>query len=163
MDRTIVSTQHSAADGLAAFAGKVAAVRPLWFELCCHGLGAESGRCIASLQAFSFTTRVENALQSYGIYLWKTIWPFGFSLYYPFSQAAIPIWKPALATAVLVAISAIVWKQRIARPCLIMGWLWFLGTLVPVIGVVQVGDQAMADRYAYLPLIGIFVALVWMA
>jgi len=122
-----------------------------------------AGGALRSLQAFSFTTRVENALQSYGIYLWKTIWPFGFSLYYPFSQAAIPIWKPALATAVLVAISAMVWKQRIARPCLIMGWLWFLGTLVPVIGVVQVGDQAMADRYAYLPLIGIFVALVWMA
>jgi tetratricopeptide (TPR) repeat protein len=56
-----------------------------------------------------------------------------------------------------------VWMQRIARPYLVMGWLWFLGTLVPVIGVVQVGDQAMADRYAYLPLIGIFVALVWTA
>lgn len=122
-----------------------------------------AGGALRSLQAFSFTTRVENALQSYGIYLWKTVLPFGFSLYYPFSQAAIPIWKPAGATAVLVAISTTVWKQRATRPYLIMGWLWFLGTLVPVIGVVQVGDQAMADRYTYLPLIGIFVAFVWIA
>jgi tetratricopeptide (TPR) repeat protein len=63
----------------------------------------------------------------------------------------------------LVSVSALVWKRRLTRPYLATGWLWYLGTLVPVIGLVQVGDQAMADRYAYTPLIGIFVMMAWAA
>ena len=119
-----------------------------------------SGGAMRSLQAFSLASRIENALQSYGIYMVRTIWPFGFSLYYPFSSA-IAFWRPASTAVALVGISVIVWKRRETQPYLMTGWLWFLGTLVPVIGIVQVGDQAMADRYTYLPLIGLFVIIVW--
>lgn len=119
-----------------------------------------SGGAMRSLQAFSLESRIGNALQSYGIYITRTVWPFGFSLYYPFSSP-IALWKPALSAALLISISVAVWTRRKTQPYLTTGWFWFLGTLVPVIGIVQVGDQAMADRYAYLPLIGLFVMIVW--
>ena len=72
-----------------------------------------------------------------------------------------PAWELGLAVLFLVSVSGLVWKHRLTRPYLATGWLWYLGTLVPVIGLVQVGDQAMADRYAYTPLIGIFVMVAW--
>ena len=71
------------------------------------------------------------------------------------------MWQLGLAVLFLVAVSTLVWKLRRTRPYLATGWLWYLGTLVPVIGLIQVGDQAMADRYAYIPVIGIFVMIVW--
>jgi hypothetical protein len=122
-----------------------------------------SGGALRSLETFSLATRVENALQSYGIYIARTFWPTGFSVFYPLVGLSISFWKPAAALLLLCAISIAVWKQRRTRPYLIVGWLWFIGTLVPVIGIVQVGDQAMADRYAYLPLIGLFGIVVWSA
>jgi tetratricopeptide (TPR) repeat protein len=73
------------------------------------------------------------------------------------------VWQVLLATLFLAAVSLLVWKQRMSRRYLATGWLWYLGTLVPVIGLIQVGDQAMADRYAYIPLIGVFVMAVWSA
>ena len=120
-----------------------------------------SGEALRSLHAFPLSARMENALYSYAIYMWKTFWPSGFAVYYPHPGTSLPLWKPALAALVLCSVSVVVWMQRTARPYLIVGWLWFLGTLLPVIGIVQVGDQAMADRYAYLPLIGLFVMAVW--
>jgi tetratricopeptide (TPR) repeat protein len=120
-----------------------------------------SGGALRSLETFSLTTRVENALQSYGIYIIRTFWPVGFSVFYPLIGLSISFWKPAAALLLLCAVSVVVWKQRVTRPYLIVGWLWFIGTMVPVIGIVQVGDQAMADRYAYLPLIGLFGVVVW--
>jgi len=120
-----------------------------------------SGGALRSLQTFSLATRVENALQSYGIYTVRTLWPSGFSVFYPLAGISIPLWKPALALIFLCGVSIVAWRQRVTRPYLLVGWLWFLGTLVPVIGVVQVGDQAMADRYVYLPLIGLFGLIVW--
>jgi len=120
-----------------------------------------SGGALRSLQTFSLATRIENALQSYSIYIVRTFWPTGFSVFYPLVGISISFWKPAAAIVLLCGISIIVWRQRVTRPYLIVGWLWFIGTLVPVIGIVQVGDQAMADRYAYLPLIGLFVVVVW--
>jgi hypothetical protein len=120
-----------------------------------------SGGALRSLETFSLTTRVENALQSYGIYITRTFWPVGFSVFYPLIGLSISFWKPAAALLLLCAISFVVWKQRVTRPYLIIGWFWFIGTMVPVIGIVQVGDQAMADRYAYLPLIGLFGVVVW--
>jgi Tfp pilus assembly protein PilF len=116
---------------------------------------------LESLQEFSFTMRWQNSLYSYLMYLWKTFWPTGFSAFYPYPGPSLPLWKPALAVLILSAVSFMVWRQHAARSYLLVGWLWFLGTLVPVIGIVQVGDQAMADRYAYLPLVGIFVMVVW--
>jgi len=112
-----------------------------------------------SLQSFPLATRLANAITSYAIYLWRTVWPTGLAVYYPVS--AMHFWRLAAAATLICAVSLLIWAQRSTRPYLIVGWLWFLGTLVPVIGIVQVGDQAMADRYAYLPLSGLFLAGVW--
>jgi tetratricopeptide (TPR) repeat protein len=111
---------------------------------------------------FPFSARLENAIYSYGMYLWKAIWPADLSLFYPYAGHSLSFWRIGLAALFLVAATAIVMKLR-SRGYLLTGWLWFLGTLVPVIGVIQVGNQAMADRYAYIPLIGIFVMIVWAA
>ena len=107
------------------------------------------------------TDRLENALYSYASYIWKAVWSTRLALYYPHPTDTLSVWQLALAALFLLAVSALVYSQRSARPYLVTGWLWYLGTLVPVIGIVQVGDQAMADRYAYVPLIGIFVMVVW--
>ena len=111
---------------------------------------------------FPFPARLENAIYSYAMYLRKAVWPADLSLFYPYAGHSLSLWKISLAALFLVAVTAIAIKFR-SRGYLLTGWLWFLGTLVPVIGVIQVGNQAMADRYAYLPLIGIFVMIVWAA
>jgi len=121
----------------------------------------KAGGALQPLQGLTFYLRLKNALWSYGVYLGKTFWPSRFSVLYPHPGASLPLWKPLVAVAFLCAFSIAAWSQRNKRPYLLVGWLWFLGALVPVIGFVQVGDQAMADRYAYLPLIGIFVMVVW--
>jgi protein O-mannosyl-transferase len=108
----------------------------------------------------SLIGRFENALQSYAMYLGKALWPTDLAPFYPYSPVSSPIW-PVIAGLFLLFVSAWVWKARHKSPYLITGWLWYLGTLVPVIGLVQVGGQARADRYAYIPLIGVFVMTVW--
>jgi len=120
---------------------------------------------ITSFTRFPFTVRLENAIYSYATYLGKALWPT--SLASPiqgvlYSGSSLPTWKVALAAAFLTAATVAFIKLR-SRRYLIVGWLFFLGTLVPVIGLVQVGDQARADRYVYLPLLGIFVIVVWAA
>jgi protein O-mannosyl-transferase len=116
---------------------------------------------IPSSAALPLGIRFANALHSYAMYLRKAFWPSPLVVYYPLETSGIATWETMLALLVLAGLTAAVWKLR-ARRYLLMGWLWFLGTLVPMIGLVQVGNQAMADRYAYLPLIGIFVAVTWM-
>ena len=104
--------------------------------------------------------RAANALVSYVASLGKLFWPRDLAVFYPIPPA-IPLWKAAGAALLLAAITALaVWRTR-REPWLPTGWLWFLGTLVPVIGLVQVGRQAMADRYTYIPSIGLFLAVVW--
>jgi Tfp pilus assembly protein PilF len=120
----------------------------------------KAGGAMRSTVQFSLGVRLENAVVAYAMYLWKTIWPSRLAPLYPHPGNSLPAWKLATAMLVLTAITVIVLRFR-ARRYLLTGWLWFLGTLVPVIGLVQVGDQAMADRYAYVPLIGIFVMLAW--
>lgn len=104
--------------------------------------------------------RFENAIVSYARYLWNAIWPTHLSVLYPYPASGIPAWKIVASLLLLTAGSVLAWRER-SRGYLITGWCWFLGTLVPVIGLVQVGEQAMADRYAYLPLIGIYIIAVW--
>ena len=114
---------------------------------------------VQSLEEFTFANRVQNAIVSYSLYLWKTVWPARLAIY-PHSLAALPAWQWLLSSVLLTAITVLVILFRRKR-YLPVGWFWFLGTLVPVIGLVQVGEYAMADRYAYLSLIGIFIMLAW--
>lgn len=117
---------------------------------------------LASNERFPLVLRIENALVSYVLYLQKAAWPSSLALFYPHPEN-IPAWQWVGALLVIAVITAVAWKQSRSRPFLLVGWCWFLATLVPVLGIVQVGAQEMADRYAYVPLIGIFVAIVWLA
>jgi Tfp pilus assembly protein PilF len=103
--------------------------------------------------------RLPNAVVSYAKYLLLTFWPNNLAVYYPF--AGIAAWQIIGAVFLLIGITVFCVYQRRIRPYLVVGWLWFLGTLVPVIGIVQVGGQIMADRYFYIPSIGLFIALVF--
>lgn len=107
-----------------------------------------------------FGGRLANAAVSYARYLGKVFWPVNLSVLYP-HPGSWPIWAVAGATLLLVMIFTLVVWQRRERPYLAVGWLWFFGGLVPVIGLIQVGIQSMADRYSYVPSIGLFIALVW--
>jgi len=119
------------------------------------------GGALNSLERLGLAARIENAFMSYGSYLEKTFWPSALAAYYPQAQAGLSPWQVAGAALVLLTITAItLWHIR-KMPWLAVGWFWFSGTLVPVIGLVQVGSQAMADRYTYFPIIGIFIAVVW--
>ena len=105
--------------------------------------------------------RLGNACVSYLGYLTKTLWPVGLSPFYPHPGMDLSLLSAAGAAATLLAITICVVRYARHRPYYTVGWLWFLGTLVPVIGLVQVGAQAMADRYTYVPLIGIFIMIAW--
>jgi tetratricopeptide (TPR) repeat protein len=115
---------------------------------------------LRSLEAFPLTTRIANALVSYTSYMAKMIWPQKLAVYYPYPET-IPLWQVAGSGLLLLGVSVMAIKTAKNRPYLAVGWLWFLGTLVPVIGLVQVGSQAMADRYTYLSLIGLFIMIAW--
>ena len=116
---------------------------------------------VQSLELLSLQDRMGNAIVSYVAYLGKMIWPNHLSCFYVHPGTALPLWKVAAAGIVLASISWIVWRERKSFSYGIVGWLWYLGTLVPVSGLIQVGSQGMADRYAYIPSIGIFIAAVW--
>jgi tetratricopeptide (TPR) repeat protein len=118
------------------------------------------GEAVASLQNLPLADRLANALVAYGQYLVKTVWPFALCAFYP-HPGSWPLREALLAAGLLLLITALVILTGRRKPCLLTGWLWYLGTLVPVIGIVQVGAQAMADRYTYLPLIGIFIMVAW--
>jgi tetratricopeptide (TPR) repeat protein len=117
------------------------------------------GGAVRTLAHEPIALRLSNAVVSYAKYLLLTFWPNDLAVYYPF--AGIRAWQIIGAAFLLIGITAFCVSQRRTRPYLIMGWLWFLGTLVPVIGIVQVGGQIMADRYFYIPSIGLFIALVF--
>jgi len=115
---------------------------------------------MASLELVPFPVRVANAVLSYGRYLVSLIWPADLAFLYPLNQ---PETGPVVAAAVaIVAVTALAWLMRRSFPFVLIGWLWFVGTLVPVIGLVQVGSQALADRYTYIPFVGLFIAIVWL-
>ena len=109
----------------------------------------------------SLSGRISNAIVSYLVYILKTFYPTRLAVLYPHPGNNIPVYKPILAFIILVAISAGVIYMARRRRYLVVGWLWYLGALVPVIGFVQVGLQAMADRYTYLPSIGLFIMVAW--
>lgn len=119
-----------------------------------------SGYAVRTLYQFSVSSRVENAVVAYALYLWKMVWPARLAIGYPYPATGLPAWQWLLSSLVLICITVLVMIFR-SKGYLPVGWFWFLGTLVPVIGLVQVGDAAMADRYGYIPLIGIFLMIAF--
>ena len=120
----------------------------------------QSGGSLMPSDMFPLGSRIANAVVSYVGYMGKMFWPAQLAVFYPYPDS-FAVWKVAAAAAVLVAIFIWVTVQIRKRPYLVVGWLWYFGTLVPVIGLVQVGGQAMADRYTYVPLIGLFIMIAW--
>ncbi|MBC8393806.1 MAG: tetratricopeptide repeat protein, partial [Deltaproteobacteria bacterium] len=118
------------------------------------------GGAVKSLDFFPLKARVANALVSYVKYIGKMVYPSKLAVLYP-HPGMLPWWKIAGACLLLVSISFLAIRVVKQSPYFVVGWLWYLGTLVPVIGLVQVGIQSMADRYTYVPLIGIFIIIVW--
>ncbi len=124
-----------------------------------------AGGALGSTELLPLAMRVKNAAYSYLIYVEKTVWPSRLAVFYPHPEGSLALWKVLGAAVVLIAVTAVFWHfrgSRYERRYLLAGWFWFLGTLAPVIGIVQVGRQAWADRYAYLPLWGLFVIGVWL-
>src|SRR5438309_2791557 len=119
------------------------------------------GGAVRTFTDCPFTLLLSNALVSYAKYVLRAFWPNDLAVFYPFPGAGIPALQIIGAALLLIGITAFCVFQRKVRPYLIVGWLWFLGTLVPVIGLVQVGGQTMADRYSYIPSIGLFIAIVF--
>ena len=141
----------------------------IWEKIPMFALCLTSARLTLSAQAsggatsyYGHVLRLENAVISYARYLGKAFWPSDLALFYPYPTRLYPAWQVAASALLLMAITmgvALAYRRRY----LTVGWLWFLGTLVPMIGVVQVGTQAMADRYAYLPFVGLFIMICWLA
>jgi Flp pilus assembly protein TadD len=125
-------------------------------------IAQQNGDSVAPLAKISFAYRLENALVALLHYLAKLFWPVDLSVIYPLAEK-IPAVSILAAALILFFISWLAWRARRTKPFFIIGWLWFLGTLVPVIGLVQVGSQSFADRYTYFPAIGFFLALVFLA
>ena len=113
-----------------------------------------------SIEKMPIGTRLANAFVSYIEYIEKTLWPVDLGVLYPHAGMP-PAWKISVAILLLVSLSVLAVRKARELPFLLVGWFWYLGTLVPVIGLVQVGSQSMADRYTYIPLVGLFIALAW--
>jgi Flp pilus assembly protein TadD len=113
-----------------------------------------------SVSRLPWDARLENALVSYVRYLGKTFWPSRLAVFYPY-PTAWPMWEVVACALLLLAISGLVLGTGRSRPWLFVGWFWFLGVLVPFIGLIQAGAQAMADRFMYVPALGVFVAMIW--
>jgi len=122
------------------------------------------GGAVRSLQAYPLGIRIAHAFVSYATYAIKTVWPSSLAVFYQhpwLTRGGDPDWQVAGAVILIAAISFLALRQVRRRPYLTVGWLWYLGTLIPVIGLVQAGSQSMADKYTYVPLIGLFVMIAW--
>ncbi len=118
-------------------------------------------RVVKPMELYPLGLRIANALISYVSYVGKMLWPAKLSIFYPYVGIALFSWQALSAALVLMVTSYLTVRAAGRFPYLIVGWLWYLGTLIPVIGLVQVGLQSMADRYTYVPLIGIFIMIAW--
>jgi tetratricopeptide (TPR) repeat protein len=121
---------------------------------------AQETRAVKSFEVFPLVVRIGNAFVSYITYIGKMIWPSNLAVLYPHPRFLLP-WQVLGSVLLLIAITLAVFWMVKRSPYLATGWFWYVGTLVPVIGIVQVGDQAMADRYTYIPLIGLFIMVAW--
>jgi Flp pilus assembly protein TadD len=120
----------------------------------------QGGGAIGAVEVVSIADRLANAVVAYGSYLKMLVWPVDLAIFYPY-RMDLPVSSVIGSLIVLAVITVIAWRTRRSQPFVLVGWLWFLGTLVPVIGLVQIGMQALADRYTYVPYIGLLVATAW--
>lgn len=118
------------------------------------------GGAIHGLKEIPLWLRIENALNAYAAYLGKTLWPHDLAVFYPFPPS-IPIWQVIGSLVILLLISAAAVQTAHRHPYFAVGWFWYIITLVPVIGLIQVGGQSMADRYSYIPVTGLFIMVAW--
>jgi len=125
-------------------------------------IAERSAHALRTSSDFSLANRIETALTSYVRYVGMAVWPSKLAVLYPHPTVLFPAWQVVAAVLVLLVVTAIAVWQRRERPCLVVGWLWFLGSMFPMIGIVQVGAHALADRFAYIPFIGLFVVGVWL-
>jgi tetratricopeptide (TPR) repeat protein len=123
-------------------------------------IGQKQSGAIRNINEISILLRFENACVSYVKYVCKTLWPESLAILYPF-PLSIPLWQALSALIILLLISVLAVRSRHSHPYFTMGWFWFVLTLVPVIGVFQTGNQAMADRYSYIPGVGLFIMAAW--
>jgi len=129
---------------------------------CAVTIYAQQGSgAIKQLEVYPVGIRIANAVVSYVTYMNKMIWPQNMTAFYPYNGHTLSAWQVLFATLIIFTISFMVWAGHRRYPHLLVGWLWYLGTLIPVIGLVQVGAQAYADRYTYIPLIGLFLIISW--
>ena len=119
------------------------------------------GGALGTLNAFPIQERVINALVSYWLYLQKMIWPGGLAIFYAHPENTLSVWKGLAPAALLALVTTAAIRLARRAPYFAVGWFWYLGTLLPVIQLIQTGSIAMADRYAYVPLIGIFIIIAW--
>lgn len=126
-------------------------------------IAQKGGRALASLEAIPLGIRLSNSLVACVGYLAKTVWPRRLAVFYPHPGDSVPEWQVVGAALLIVAITFLVLAIGKRKPFLPVGWFWYLITIAPVIGLVQVGSHAMADRYTYIPLIGIFMIIAWLA
>jgi hypothetical protein len=118
---------------------------------------------IQSAESFSLLLRFVTALVASKVYLVQMFYPVGLAVFYPFPKNGLSVWAAAGDGMLLAVLSAVAWGERQRRPWLLMGWVWYLVMLLPVVGFIQVGEQTHADRYTYLPQIGIYIAVTWLA
>ena len=118
------------------------------------------GGAVSSFERLPLSIRLMNVPVAYATYLVQFLWPMNLAVFYPYDPSP-NWWEPVAASIGLIAISIFAWKQRANRPYLLAGWLWYLITLLPVVGIIQIGAQAHADRYTYIPLIGVLIAVAW--
>ncbi len=155
---------HSLKNSIASFWILIREKIPLFVLTVTGGILAffvqKSAGGISPFETYPFTDRIANAIVSYVAYLEKMIWPRHLAVFYPFPDN-FPAWKVGGSLLLLIAITILALKSAKRHPFFIIGWLWYLGTLVPVIGLIKIGDFAMADRYTYIPLIGPFIIIAW--
>lgn len=123
-------------------------------------MAQKGGGAMQTIESFPLTLRLSNALVSWVAYLGELVAPFDLAVFYPYPHD-IPVWKSGAALLFIIAVSVICVRFVKKVPFAAVGWFWYLGTLVPVIGLVQVGDQCMADRYAYIPFMGLYMVMVY--
>ena len=152
---------RSAAPGASPFSGKschFSRWRPA--RLAGTYAAQQQGHAVRSFGSLPAGSRIANALVTYIVYIARMFWPAKLAVYYPYSHH-LPVWHAVAAGMALAGITVLALRRFRPHPYLAVGWFWYLGTLVPVIGFVQVGGQSSADRYTYLPMVGLAIMLSW--